>query len=56
MRKLFLILINLYLSCKINDKIDGRCVNKENVIDKITFCKNYIPDNICVPFESVLIN
>jgi len=50
---IFLIIINSYSCCIVNNHIEGNCVLKENIKDKINFCKNFLPDSLCIPFDSV---
>lgn len=48
-------MVNLSFECMINDKLEGYCTSKTSIQDQIVFCKNYIPDYVCVPYESVRI-
>lgn len=39
--------------CNLGGSESGDCLNKEQVIDSISFCKEYIPSKVCVPFVQV---
>jgi hypothetical protein len=40
-------------TCFINKETTGYCIEKEKIIEKVNFCKDFLPNNICIPFENV---
>ncbi len=50
---LFFFFIKICNNCLVNEIIEGYCVERAELEEKIIFCKNYLPDNICVPYTSV---
>jgi len=54
----FIFLIFLFVkschNCWIKEKVEGYCTEKAELEEKIIFCKDYIPDYICIPYTSVI--
>ena len=58
-KKILIILLSICLfsnitPCYINEEKNGYCIEKENVLDEVNFCKEYLPENICIPFKNVI--
>ena len=41
-------------SCELSGSKSGQCLPKADVFDQITFCADYIPPNVCVPYSQSL--
>ena len=53
---LFLFLFSyFYSACKINTSTNGFCIEKNNTLNEITFCKENLPINFCIPYNQVKI-
>lgn len=52
--KIFLIIlsINFTKQCYYSGKVEGSC-QLTSSLDNLSFCKNYLPEYICVPYDSV---
>ncbi len=51
---LFFVLLAYTKTCLVSDDVQGICVDKIILKDDFSFCYNYISDNICVPYYSVI--
>ncbi len=52
---IYLLLLIYISSCKITDSVQGICINKTEILNEIKFCYDYVTDNICVPYYSVIL-
>lgn len=52
---LSLFLVNLVICCILNDATEGYCIQKSTIENEIYFCKDYVPDNVCIPYLHVLL-
>ena len=48
---IILVCITFNHSCIFSGSVEGECLNTRDISD-ITFCSNYLPESICVPFKS----
>jgi len=45
-----------YKSCLLNPQTEGICIEKSDISADVNFCKNFLPDNICIPYTHVKTN